>query len=55
MAKRKVSAAILAARSGWRYTGAERPDFADATGPGQESVWDYPRPPGSGPIWPNDV
>ena len=22
-----------------------RPDFADEPGPGQESVWDYPRPP----------
>ena len=29
----------------WQYTGAERPPFADAPGPGQESVWDYPRPP----------
>src|SRR5579859_5226339 len=29
----------------WRYTGAERPAFAEAPGPGQESVWDYPRPP----------
>jgi uncharacterized protein (DUF427 family) len=29
----------------WRYTGQERPPFAEAPGPGQESVWDYPRPP----------
>ncbi len=29
----------------WRYTGQERPDFAAMPGPGQESVWDYPRPP----------
>ena len=29
----------------WRYTGQERPAFADTPGPGQESVWDYPRPP----------
>lgn len=29
----------------WRYTGHERPAFAPAPGPGQESVWDYPRPP----------
>src|SRR5512137_366171 len=29
----------------WRYTGQERPPFASAPGPGQESVWDYPRPP----------
>lgn len=32
-------------RQGWRYTGASRPDFAIPPGPGQESVWDYPRPP----------
>jgi uncharacterized protein (DUF427 family) len=29
----------------WQYTGHRRPDFAIAPGPGQESVWDYPRPP----------
>ena len=29
----------------WDYTGKRRPDFADVPGPGQESVWDYPRPP----------
>lgn len=29
----------------WQYTGVERPPFADKPGPGQESVWDYPRPP----------
>jgi uncharacterized protein (DUF427 family) len=29
----------------WRYTGQERPPFADEPAPGQESVWDYPRPP----------
>lgn len=29
----------------WKNTGRERPDFAIAPGPGQESVWDYPRPP----------
>ena len=29
----------------WRFTGADRPPFADAPAPGQESVWDYPRPP----------
>jgi uncharacterized protein (DUF427 family) len=34
-----------AARSGWRYHGQERPSFAAVPGPGQESVWDYPRPP----------
>lgn len=29
----------------WKYTGIERPPFAIAPEPGQESVWDYPRPP----------
>lgn len=32
-------------RFGWRYYGQERPPFAAEPGPGQESVWDYPRPP----------
>lgn len=30
---------------GWKWTGAQRPPFADEPGPGQESVWDFPRPP----------
>lgn len=29
----------------WKYQGKQRPDFAIAPGPDQESVWDYPRPP----------
>jgi len=29
----------------WHYTGKQRPDFADVPTQGQESVWDYPRPP----------
>ncbi len=29
----------------WQHVGTERPDFAAEPGPGQESVWDYPRPP----------
>lgn len=29
----------------WKYRGQKRPDFAAVPGPGQESVWDYPRPP----------
>jgi len=33
------------ARALWRYTGEDRPPFALPNGPGQESVWDYPRPP----------
>lgn len=32
-------------RAGWRYRGQERPPFAESPAPGQESVWDYPRPP----------
>jgi uncharacterized protein (DUF427 family) len=31
--------------AGWHYYGQERPPFAVAPGAGQESVWDYPRPP----------
>ena len=29
----------------WEYAGQHRPPFAEEPGPGQESVWDYPRPP----------
>ena len=29
----------------WNFRGQHRPDFAVEPGPGQESVWDYPRPP----------
>ncbi|MFK7849026.1 MAG: DUF427 domain-containing protein [Rhodothermales bacterium] len=29
----------------WKFTGKERPSFAKEPAPGQESVWDYPRPP----------
>lgn len=29
----------------WNNTGKGRPEFAVTPGPGQESVWDYPRPP----------
>lgn len=29
----------------WSHRGQRRPDFAQVPGPGQESVWDYPRPP----------
>ena len=37
--------AVLAARAKWRYRGDERPPFAHVPKAGQESVWDYPRPP----------
>lgn len=33
------------ARSLWQFYGQERPAFAHAPKSGQESVWDYPRPP----------
>ena len=33
------------AREGWLHRGEQRPTFAEEPGPGQESVWDYPRPP----------
>ncbi len=29
----------------WQRQGKNRPEFAVEPGPGQESVWDYPRPP----------
>lgn len=40
---------ILAARLKWKYTGRNRPDFAEATAADEESVWDYPRPPSIAP------
>jgi len=33
------------ARSKWTNRGQQRPPFAIDPGPGEESVWDYPRPP----------
>jgi uncharacterized protein (DUF427 family) len=33
------------AREAWRFRGQARPPGAEEPGPGQESVWDYPRPP----------
>jgi uncharacterized protein (DUF427 family) len=33
------------ARAQWHWRGQRRPPFADAPGPGQASVWDFPRPP----------
>lgn len=33
------------ARASWKHRGAKRPPWAIEPGPGQESVWDYPRPP----------
>lgn len=36
---------VLAARAQWTNTGKVRPPFAQAPRAGQDSVWDYPRPP----------
>lgn len=36
---------VLAAREKWQWRGQARPDVAHETGHGEESVWDYPRPP----------
>ena len=33
----------------WKYFGQERPPFALPTREGEESVWDYPRPPALAP------
>ncbi len=38
-------ARVARARAMWRWVGDERPPFAITPQPGQESVWDYPRPP----------
>lgn len=37
---------ISRARAIWTHRGRHRPDFAVVPGEGEESVWDYPRPPG---------
>lgn len=39
------NAQTLRRRQQWHYRGHHRPPFAIEPGPGQESVWDYPRPP----------
>jgi len=36
---------LQAARDAWQWRGSNRPDFAELPGPGQVSVWDFPRPP----------
>jgi uncharacterized protein (DUF427 family) len=37
--------ALQALRDQWNWRGQERPPFAVVPGPGQVSVWDFPRPP----------
>ncbi len=41
----KIPSLILSAREKWKYRGQIRPSFAKPIEAGQESVWDYPRPP----------
>jgi uncharacterized protein (DUF427 family) len=36
---------LQAARAHWNWRGQARPRFAADPGPGQTSVWDFPRPP----------
>jgi uncharacterized protein (DUF427 family) len=36
---------ILRSRRKWLYRGQKRPPFAEPCGPGEISVWDFPRPP----------
>lgn len=36
---------ISRARAHWTWNGHKRPPFAVVPGPGQTSVWDFPRPP----------
>ena len=40
-----VPAWLKEARAQWRWRGQARPAFAQVPRAGQESVWDYPRPP----------
>jgi uncharacterized protein (DUF427 family) len=42
---RRSQSDIARARAAWNYRGQRRPAFADTPAAGQESVWDYPRPP----------
>ncbi|MFP6836088.1 MAG: DUF427 domain-containing protein [Pseudomonadales bacterium] len=41
----ELTLSVQRARGKWRYRGGERPAFAEACSPGEESVWDFPRPP----------
>ena len=41
---------LRAARAQWHWRGQARPPFAASPGPGQESVWDFPRPPALRPV-----
>lgn len=41
----KLSSWAKSGESQWEYHGQKRPEIAIKPGKGQESVWDYPRPP----------
>ena len=45
MPDRTVPDWLFKARTSWTWTGRTRPTWAEEPSPGQESVWDYPRPP----------
>lgn len=45
MVSKQPSPEVLRARRKWKWNGQERPAWADAPAAGQESVWDFPRPP----------
>lgn len=44
MAKDPTYEELAAARAAWKHRGQARPPWADSPAPGQESVWDFPRP-----------
>jgi len=46
----ELTAAVARARARWRYRGNGRPPFAEPVAAGEESVWDYPRPPRLEPV-----
>lgn len=45
MSTRPTPAWLQSARDSWTHRGQQRPPFAVEPHDGQESVWDYPRPP----------
>lgn len=45
MSNDEIPSWVAFARVGWTWRGSVRPPFAVQPKPGQESVWDYPRPP----------
>jgi uncharacterized protein (DUF427 family) len=45
MSSSRLPPDLQAARDQWSWRGTSRPAFAVVPGPGQVSVWDFPRPP----------